>query len=86
MHIDIIISISLLVWAFIIWKKNNDKRYFWYLFPIAGLLILSGTQYLLDKYFLLAGNQGVIQFFIFTFLRIIAGIALLLITLKTTFK
>jgi hypothetical protein len=86
MSISLIVYLILFVAGIVIWKKNNDKRYFWYLFPVGGLIILSVLQYLLDTYLQFSESQGVIEFFIFTALRVVAFIVLLLITLRKTFK
>lgn len=86
MYISLIVYIVLFLAGVVIWKKNNDKRYFWYLFPISGLLIISVLKYLLDKYLQLTPNQHAVEFFIFTALNVFGIAALLLITLKKSFK
>ena len=86
MYISEIIFGGLFIAGIIIWKKYNDPRFFWYLFPAGGLLVLSILQNLSEIYLLLSDDQWAIEFFIFTALRIIAGAAFLLITLKKSFK
>lgn len=86
MYPSLIVYVVLLVAGVVKWKKNNDKRYFWYLFPVSGLLIVAVSKYLLDKYLPLTGDQHAIEFFIFAALNVIGVITLLLITLKKSFK
>jgi len=82
----IIIFLCLIVVDFITWKKYNDRRYFLYLFPMVGLLILTILKTLSESYLQLSGDQRAIEFFVFAGLSAVAVVALLVITLKKSFK
>jgi DMSO reductase anchor subunit len=82
MYVSGIIFIALIVADIITWKKYNDRRYFWYLFPMSGLLIITVLKHLSETYLQLSGDQRAIEFFIFAGLSAVAVVALLVITLK----
>lgn len=86
MYLSLAIYFGLIVVGIVIWKKYNAPRFFWYLFPIVGLLSLSVLEHFSEIYLQLSDDQRAIKFFILTSLRIAAVIALLLITLKRSFK
>lgn len=86
MYTSLIIYIGLFLAGYVIWKKYNDQEFYWSLYPVGGLLILSILDHLSNAYLQLSEGQRVIEYFAFTFLRIIAAIIIIFIILKMSFK
>ena len=73
---------SMIVYGLYRWKKFDDVKFFWYLFPVSALLLTSILLWFSNTYLNLTYEMQVIQFHVATVVRIIAIVTLVGITIK----
>lgn len=81
----LILYLTLFLAGIYLWKRNNDRDFLWYLLPIAMLFLLTVFEQLSESFLKLSEDQRVIEYFIVTALRIVAGISIIILLFKNTY-
>jgi len=77
---------GLIIWGVTTWRNYKDKRFFWYLIPISGLLILTVFEDLSSIFLPLTAAQRTIESHVLIMLRVVAIVALTVLAFKKPFK
>ncbi len=86
MYTSLIIYTTLLIAGVFTWKKYNDRRYYWYLYPIGGALLVSIADHFSKTQLTLTQNQNDILFYLLMLLRAIALVSIVVITFNKSFN
>ena len=81
-----LLYIALIIAGVYIWKKYNDVRYYWYIFPISVGLAILIWEYISDTLLGLSPDARAVEFFITSALRVLAVVALAVIAFKKDFS
>jgi pilus assembly protein TadC len=76
------IGIVIFLFGIFLWKKSNHPEFFWSLFPVGGVIMISILEHLSEAFSWLNDDQKVAEYYVSFTLRVIAFIAFFAITIR----